>query len=44
MHYTDTVERFGEYIPEQSISIRGVPELIVGTALEFFVSVLHTSV
>ena len=28
--YTCTVERFGEYILEESVSARTVPELIVG--------------
>ena len=31
--YTRTVERFGECILEQSVSVRAVPELIVGVVV-----------
>ena len=42
--YTDTIERFGGYIPEHSVLVRTVPELFVaevaaiveGEAFEFF--------
>ena len=48
--YTDTVERIDGYILEQSVSVRAVPELIIGEAgaavdlfLQSLVAVLLTS-
>ena len=48
--YTDTVERIDGYILEQSVSVRAVPELIIGETgaavdlfLQSLVAVLLTS-